>query len=410
MRLSEANLRTQRAMQSVLNTILNQSSAVDNMHLQYKTDLFSQSNLTLSLDIMYDTVHVNGGKVVVCGIGKSFKIANKLVATLNSLSCGASALHPSEALHGDLGLINQSKDCLLLLTASGNTPELLQLLPHLSPSLPIILLTCSKNSKLSNHPQVSSLLYANLPTYLNEDSIHGLPAPTVLATLLLILADATILALLEMIEQDKESRKRLFATKHPGGSIGANLSHLNNNLYPTKSSTASKKSFSLQVSSSSLLSLNQIRNSFDPFPCSVESSGNSSGDDNKSINSLTSSYTEEDSPVFKNKVIPLLANNIESALTQLIRLTNAASCLKVSFDDILNIHRNHDELKLLQWTALYKVIIYETNSHTHAVATATILDFYRRLTTRRAGGSTESEAWNQFNKDILDSFQEVLID
>ena len=81
---------------------------------------------------MYNTIVANNGKIVITGVGKSYKLGLKLVATLNSLSIQSSSLHPTEALHGDLGLIDQNRDCLIMVTSSGNTPELIQLLPHLS--------------------------------------------------------------------------------------------------------------------------------------------------------------------------------------------------------------------------------------------------------------------------------------
>lgn len=245
----------EKGLASVVRTIHSQSQAVNNLTHQYNTDEFSKLNLVKSLDILL-TTNIKGGKIVVCGVGKSYKIGTKLSATLNSLSIQSIPLHPTEALHGDLGILTD-KDCILMLTASGNTPELLGLLPHISVKIPIVLVTCAKESKLSQQPQIKALLYTELPHHLKEDTIHGVPAPTVSATLSLILSDSVILALAEIIEDDVMVRKKQFSIKHPGGSIGANLSHLND----TTVSESMMKSFTRDVSSnSSFLSLDQIRN------------------------------------------------------------------------------------------------------------------------------------------------------
>lgn len=241
------------ALLSVTNTLTSQSEALSHLEKLYRTSNYVQLNLLNSLELMLQTT-LKGGKLVICGIGKSLKIGNKMVATLNSLSIQASSLHPSEALHGDLGIIRDC-DCLIFITASGNTPELINLLPHIPKSVPIILLTCSKSSKLSLSPQVKSLLYAELPSHLNEEAIHGLPAPTVSTTLSLALADATVLALSEILEDDLLKRKKLFSIKHPGGAIGASLSHLNEFF---QAEGQQREAVSSTVSSSSLLSLNQI--------------------------------------------------------------------------------------------------------------------------------------------------------
>lgn len=244
------------ALLSVTNTLTSQSEALSHLEKLYRSSNYVQLNLLNSLELMLQTT-LKGGKLVICGIGKSFKIGNKMVATLNSLSIQASSLHPSEALHGDLGIIRDS-DCLIFVTASGNTPELINLLPHIPKAVPIILLTCSKSSKLSQSPQVKSLLYAELPSHLNEEAIHGLPAPTVSTTLSLAVADAAVLALSEILEDDLLKRKKLFSIKHPGGAIGASLSHLNEFFQGNGQDGQQREAVSSTVSSSSLLSLDQI--------------------------------------------------------------------------------------------------------------------------------------------------------
>ncbi|KAL6450188.1 kpsF Arabinose 5-phosphate isomerase KpsF [Candida maltosa Xu316] len=234
----------QNALTSVQSTLKHDNDAVANLFSQYQRDQFSINNLIQSISIMYETVVSKKGKIVLTGVGKSYKLAMKLVATLNSLSIEATSLHATEALHGDLGII-KDHDCLIMVTASGNTPELIGILPHIT-TVPVILLTCSRESQLSQHNQVNSLILAELLHYHKEEVIHGVPAPTISFGISMMIADAVILALSELIEADVIKRRKMFHSKHPGGSIGSNLSAEFN----TNSATIS--------SNSSILSLKEI--------------------------------------------------------------------------------------------------------------------------------------------------------
>lgn len=197
-----------------------QTKATHHLTNQHAHSQFTKTQLVRSLNIMNSSL-LKGGKVVVCGVGKSHKIGSKMVATLNSLGVQSALLHPSEALHGDLGILRkENHDCLVMISSSGKSPELLQLLPHLALETPIVLLTNKKQSTLSVHPQVKSLLYAELPADLSEANIYGLNAPTISTTLCLTLADAASIALAELFVSDIEERRRIFGERHPGGAIG----------------------------------------------------------------------------------------------------------------------------------------------------------------------------------------------
>ncbi|KAK6465403.1 Polysialic acid capsule expression protein [Scheffersomyces coipomensis] len=418
------------ALDSIRNTLRYQNDAVNHLYLQYQTDKFSQTNLLESLQILFKTNYINKGKIVISGIGKSFKIANKLVATLNSLSIHASTLHPSEALHGDLGLIDESKDCLILLTASGNTTELLQLLPHLSSSLPIVLLTCNRNSKLSSHPQINSLLYTELPNYLNEESIHGLPAPTVSTTLSLILADATILALSEMIERDLLKRKKQFSMKHPGGSIGNALSHLNDNVNQNGNGSGAsssvnlsnimKKSFSSQYSTSSLLSLgrnNSITNGgIGPGAISIRKS--ISTDVKSNFSSLTSSDDEydvfelkqdDDSKCTKSKSTTnnnTNNSNIDISLTNKIKSASVTQIKLIKNEEIWSLEIK-DEIKLLQWITIFEYLIIDKKNLAIPCSTLKSLytDYYHQV--NLSNDSSKLDLWSRFHLNLISSFKEI---
>lgn len=205
-----------------------QTEATHHLVNQYNHSKFAQQQLNRSLNILNSTLLKNG-KIVISGIGKSHKIAAKIVATMNSLSIHAALLHPSEALHGDLGILRHDHhDCLVLISSSGKSPELMQLLPHISPETPVILLTNTKNSPLSTHPQVNSLIYAELLPHLKEENIYGLNAPSISTTLCLTIADAVVIALAELYISDYNERKKIFGERHPGGAIGEAYNSSNN--------------------------------------------------------------------------------------------------------------------------------------------------------------------------------------
>ncbi|KAK1756811.1 arabinose 5-phosphate isomerase [Echria macrotheca] len=163
----------------------------------------------------------NNGKVVVIGVGKSGHIAKKLVATFNSLAIQAVFLHPTEALHGDLGQIDNRRDTLLLITFSGKTPELLALLPHLDKSLPLILLTSHtrpQTCEIVRHRPDTILLPA--PIHEAETISFGVSAPTTSTTVALTVGDALAIVASQELHPSVAS---VFARNHPGGAIGAAL-------------------------------------------------------------------------------------------------------------------------------------------------------------------------------------------
>lgn len=340
------------ALHSVNSTLENESEAVQNLALQYQEDSESQSELINALRIFYET-NARGGKIVACGIGKSYKIATKTVATFKSLSIGSDILHPSEALHGDLGLLND-RDCLLFFTASGNTPELLQLLPHISLQIPIVLLTCNKVSQLSVQSQVRCLLFADLPEHLKETNVHGIPAPTISTTLSLALADAVALALAEMITSDHLKRKKMFSMKHPGGSIGSDLSHLNDNYLRMELLTSGKGELTdaSHDSYSSLLSLSQLRTSL----CTMNGRANSNG------SSLLNSDSEE-----------LQHSKPDARLSSKLRSAKPDQVHSVEKETLTN----WDELDLLRAISSYDYVSFRDTKKTFAAESLKIRSWYK---------------------------------
>ncbi len=157
------------------------------------------------------------GKLVICGVGKSGHIAKKLVATMNSLKIHATYLHPTEALHGDLGKVGKH-DTILLITFSGKTPELLSLLPHFDPSMPLIVMTSH------THPSTCEIVKYRPDTILLPAPIHksetdsfGFNAPTTSTTMALALGDALAVVISNELHINVQA---IFSQNHPGGAIG----------------------------------------------------------------------------------------------------------------------------------------------------------------------------------------------
>ena len=154
-----------------------------------------------------------GGRIVLSGMGKSGLIARKIAATMVSLGIRASFLHPAEALHGDLGTL-AAGDALLALSYSGETEELLRLLPVLSRMGVAVLSFCGcGDSTLARGSQ------ALLDVSVEREACHHQLAPTASTTAMLALGDALAVDLSRRLGFVPQS----FAELHPGGHLGRRL-------------------------------------------------------------------------------------------------------------------------------------------------------------------------------------------
>lgn len=160
-----------------------------------------------------EIINSSEGKLIIVGIGKSAHVGNKIVATLNSTGTPSQFLHASEALHGDLGVI-QEKDVVLCISNSGNSPEIVNLLTFLKQySSALIGMTGNLNSKLAENSDVV------LDTSVEKEACPIKLAPTSSTTVQMALGDALAVCLME-INGFKEND---FAKFHPGGALGKNL-------------------------------------------------------------------------------------------------------------------------------------------------------------------------------------------
>ena len=176
------------------------------------------ANLSESIDGEFakavEEIYKCKGRVVLTGMGKSGLIARKIVATLNSTGTAAIYLHPTDALHGDLGMVRK-EDVVILISKSGNTEEVANLLPMLKRlKVTLIAMSGNKNSKLG----FESDIFLNIEVK-EEACPHDL-APTASTTATLAMGDALSVALLQKRGFTAED----FAYLHPGGSLGKRLS------------------------------------------------------------------------------------------------------------------------------------------------------------------------------------------
>ncbi|RAL17330.1 SIS domain-containing protein [Aspergillus homomorphus CBS 101889] len=214
---------TSGAVSTAIQVISTERAALAHLEQIYQTDALAQEHLVRAVSQIVRTIH-HGGKLVCCGVGKSGKIAQKLEATMNSLGIYSAFLHPTEALHGDLGMI-RPHDTLLLISFSGRTPELLLLLPHIPSTVPVIAITSHMHPStcplLSFHPSNMGILLP-APIHEDEESSIGVSAPTSSTTVALSLGDALAIATARRLHTTPgRGPAEIFKSYHPGGAIGA---------------------------------------------------------------------------------------------------------------------------------------------------------------------------------------------
>jgi arabinose-5-phosphate isomerase len=165
-----------------------------------------------AVELMVDRLE-NGGKLVVTGIGKSLHVAEKLSATLASTGSTSVVLNPSQAMHGDLGILVQS-DVLLALSYSGESDELVALIPVVKRlGVPIVAITGIVDSTLGRNSDVV------IPVTVDREACPFNMAPTSSTTVTMAMGDALAMVLLEARGFKQED----YAKLHPGGAIGRAL-------------------------------------------------------------------------------------------------------------------------------------------------------------------------------------------
>lgn len=165
-----------------------------------------------AVDLIENQVHGQKGKVVVSGMGKAGQIGHNIATTLSSTGTPAVFIHPSEAQHGDLGLV-QENDVLILISNSGRTREILemeQLVKRVYSKMKIISITGNPSSELSKLADVN--LFTGHP---EEICPLGL-TPTTSTTVMTVVGDILVVLLMEKIDFTKEQ----YAQRHHSGYLG----------------------------------------------------------------------------------------------------------------------------------------------------------------------------------------------
>jgi len=153
------------------------------------------------------------GKLIITGVGKSGLVGAKMAATFASTGTSSFFLHPTEALHGDLGMIGKN-DVLLAISSSGESEELTKILPHIKRfNIPLIGLSGNKDSSLGQYADVF------LDIFVEKEACPLGIAPTTSTTLTMALGDALAVALMK----HRGFKEQDFASFHPGGSLGKKL-------------------------------------------------------------------------------------------------------------------------------------------------------------------------------------------
>ena len=193
--------------QNIRNTatrvLQNESEAIHSLIAQIDQDF----------EACVDRILHSEGRVVITGVGKSAIIANKIVATLNSTGTPALFMHAADAIHGDLGMI-QEHDIVICISKSGNTPEIKVIVPLLK-KMGAVLVALVSNVDSYLAEQADYVLNASITA---EACPHNL-APTTSTTVHLALGDALAVCLLEARGFTSDD----FAKYHPGGSLGKQL-------------------------------------------------------------------------------------------------------------------------------------------------------------------------------------------
>lgn len=225
--------KTKAILATAKKTIESEGEAITNL----------ASFLNEEFESAVECIYNSKGRVVISGIGKSAIIASKIVATLNSTGTPAIFMHAADAIHGDLGTIQQN-DVVILISKSGNTPEIKLLVP---------LIKLGANTLIGMTGSMDSYLAKNadyvLNTFVEKEACPNNLAPTTSTTAQLVMGDALAICLLEL----REFSSKDFAKYHPGGTLGKKLylrvaDVAKNNLAPEVDSEAPVKDVIVEIS------------------------------------------------------------------------------------------------------------------------------------------------------------------
>ncbi len=183
------------------------------LHIEADALLASRKRVGRNIADAVELIASLRGKLIVTGVGKSGLVGSKIAATFASTGTPSFFIHPTEALHGDLGMIGK-EDGVLAISYSGESEELIKILPHIKRfSIPLIGMSSDPNSTLGRYSDV--FISIEVP----KEACPLQAAPTASTTLTMALGDALAVCLMKR----KNFKKEDFASFHPGGALGKRL-------------------------------------------------------------------------------------------------------------------------------------------------------------------------------------------
>jgi arabinose-5-phosphate isomerase len=183
------------------------------LNIEAKELQLAANNMSDNISKAVNLIANTRGKLIITGVGKSGLVGAKIAATLASTGTSSFFLHPTEAMHGDLGMISLG-DTVLGISYSGESEELIQILPHLKRfDIPLIAMTKDKKSTLGQYSDI--FLNINI----TKEACPLNTAPTSSTTLTMAIGDALAVCLMK----NQNFKKEDFASFHPGGSLGKQL-------------------------------------------------------------------------------------------------------------------------------------------------------------------------------------------
>lgn len=194
-------------LQTMQNILKAESEAISNIPL---TDTYDRA-----IDLIVDHTHIHGGKLVISGVGKAGNIGTLLASTFSSTGTPAMSMNPCDAQHGDLGIL-QPNDVLILISNSGNTKEILDVMKYarmLHPQIPVIAITGQPDSMLARKADV-----ALVTAPAAEIGPYGL-TPTTSVTMMIVIGHL----LVDAVTSRSQFTREHYAMLHHGGYLGSKL-------------------------------------------------------------------------------------------------------------------------------------------------------------------------------------------
>lgn len=173
----------------------------------------AQAKITSAFTDAVETIYATSGKLIIIGVGKSGLVGSKIAATFASTGTSSFFIHPTEALHGDLGMISRN-DAILAISYSGESDEIIKIVPHIKrEDIKLMVMSGNPGSSLAKEADIF------LDIGIQKEACPLNAAPTSSTTLTMVLGDALAVALMKK----RDFKHSDFAKFHPGGSLGRQL-------------------------------------------------------------------------------------------------------------------------------------------------------------------------------------------